>query len=225
MASWPDLVSALLIGVVKGRPDLTAAAGVIFGRLALLWTNERDSSIYPQLIGTAPAHQVEGLVHHAVACLEADSHPSRRAILLQEVVTAAKKRGIDHGADAVARWSAELPPRETGDSSDDPFATVATLEELASTSHWWAIRARGALCGLLSVMPRKVAMRLRRSCTRVLGLSATTSAALKRSQRWRWRPDDDRMRCPVCTGCSNVRRNEATGAACCGVMPKNASTD
>lgn len=148
MASWPDLVSALVSGVVKRQPDLTAAAGVLFGRLALPWTNERDSSIYPQLISAAPADQVGSVVHHAVACLETDSHPLRRTNLLQEVVTAAAKRGVDHGADAVARWSAELPPRETGSSSDDPFAAVGTLEELDSAlarvgdkSAWGAVRA------------------------------------------------------------------------------------
>ncbi|MBK8176580.1 MAG: hypothetical protein IPK66_15305 [Rhodospirillales bacterium] len=148
MARWPGLVSALVRGVVKGRPDLTAAAGVIFGRLALPWTNEHDRSIYPQLIGTAPAAQVESVVRHAVTSLETDSHPFRRNNMLQEVVTAAKKRRVNHGAAAVARWSVELLARETSSNSDDPFAAVGTLEELDSAlagvgdkSSWGAARA------------------------------------------------------------------------------------
>ena len=148
MATWPDLVSALVSGVVKRRPHLTSAAGVLFGRLALPWMSEHDSSIYPQLIGAAPADQVGSVVRHAVVCLETDGHPLRRAILLRESVTAAANRGIDHGANAVARWSAELPPRKTASSSDYPFDAVGTLEELdftlarvADRSAWGAARA------------------------------------------------------------------------------------
>jgi energy-coupling factor transporter ATP-binding protein EcfA2 len=98
--------------------------------------------------GAAPADQVESVVHHAVACLETDGHPFRRNNLLQEVLTAAKKRRVDHGVAAVARWRVELPARETSSNSDDPFAAVGTLEELDSAlagvgdnSAWGAARA------------------------------------------------------------------------------------
>ncbi|MGF7207930.1 energy-coupling factor transporter ATP-binding protein EcfA2 [Skermanella aerolata] len=149
LGTWCDLVHGLLTGLVKSRPDLTAAAGVIFGRVALPFSSEYDGSIYRELICAAPDDQLNSVVRHAVACLETDSHPARRIIFLEEVVEAGSERGFSHGADALARWREELPPPRSGSSPEDPFFLVRTLEEMTdvlqqvgdNVTSWGAVRA------------------------------------------------------------------------------------
>lgn len=133
LITWTDLVRGLVSGVVKSRPDLTAAAGVIFGRTALPFGGEYSKSIYPALILAAPDEQLETVVRHAATCIEVDAHTTRRIICLEEVVTAAAARGFDHGAEALARWRAELAPPRSGDSPEDPFFLVRTLEGITET--------------------------------------------------------------------------------------------
>jgi hypothetical protein len=148
-ATWTDLVGGLLTGVAKGRPDLAAAAGVIFGRVAVPFGDAYDSSIYVEVIRAATREHLEDVVRHAVACLETDGHPDRRILSIEEVVEAASDRGFAHGADALNRWRDELPPPRSGDSPEDPFFLVRTVEGIAEvlqaagdgTSTWGAAAA------------------------------------------------------------------------------------
>ena len=147
LATWPKLVAGLLRGVVMGRPDLATASAILFGRVALPFTDEYDDTIYPALISTAPADQLEALVRHAAVCIETDGHVERRVGLLQEIVNAAANRGVLDGIEALARWRTELPVPADGRDADNPFATVGTLDELAAVisrddeNSWGAIAA------------------------------------------------------------------------------------
>jgi hypothetical protein len=129
--TWTDLAGRLLTGVAKGRPDLAAAAGVIFGRVALPFGDAHDSSIYVDVIRAATREHLEDVVRHAVACIETDGHPDRRILSIEEVVEAASDRGFMHGADALNRWRDELPPPQSGNSPEDPFFLIRTVEDIA----------------------------------------------------------------------------------------------
>ena len=150
LVTWPWLVSGLLTGLVRRRPDLSATAGVVFGRVALPVTtkDDDDDSFYPHLIMSAPGDQVEGVVRHAVVCLETDCPPDRRIRSLEKVEGVASERGAHFAADILPRWRAEFSAPGTGSSSEDPFGAVATLEELAhviaregNSNAWGAPRA------------------------------------------------------------------------------------
>jgi hypothetical protein len=132
LVTFPNLVVGLLAGAVKGRPDLTACAGVVFGRVALPLTTEHDADLHPRLVADAPLDQVDAVARHAILCLETDGHPKCRVGSLRDVVAAGAKRGIDVGGEAVARWAAELGPDPHPGRPEGAFAGADTLEELAA---------------------------------------------------------------------------------------------
>jgi hypothetical protein len=138
----------LLLGITKRRPDLTTAAEIVYGRVALPFTGSHDHIIYPQLLASAPADEVDGAVRHAATCLETDSHVDRRVRLLEQLVLSAAERGVPYGVDALTRWRAELATSAYETSDDDPFSTIGTLEELSvllscqsAERSWSAVRA------------------------------------------------------------------------------------
>jgi hypothetical protein len=129
LVSWRGLVQSLVKGVVKRNPDLAVAGTVIVGRLALPFASDSSENPYPDLIRAAPDNQVCAVVEHALACLETDCHQARRIPFLEEVVDAAAARGISLGNDALARWRSELPAPTSGNSPENPFFLVRTLED------------------------------------------------------------------------------------------------
>jgi energy-coupling factor transporter ATP-binding protein EcfA2 len=129
LVSWRGLVQGLVRGVTRRRPDLSVAASVLVGRLALPFASDSSENPYPDIIRAAPEAQAPAVVRHAVACLETDCHQTRRIQFLEEVVEAAMARGIPCGSDALARWRAELPAPTSGNSPENPFFLVRTLAD------------------------------------------------------------------------------------------------
>ena len=130
ISDWSTIVRALTTGVVKRNPGLAAVASIVFGRIGLAFSTGRDISVYGQLVALAPTEQLDFLLRHAVSCLEADSPPESRILFLEELVAAGKDRGRVHGTEALARWRAELPSPQSGNSPEDPFFLVRSLEEI-----------------------------------------------------------------------------------------------
>jgi hypothetical protein len=149
LVTWSSLVEGVSSGIITMRPDLSAAAGVIIGRISLPFAGKDFESKYADVVRAAPLEQLDFVVRHSVSCIEADSHPERRILLIEEVVEAAADRGVAYGTDALCRWRAELPPPRSGNSPEDPFFLVRTLEEITlvlqqvgnDSSKWGAVRA------------------------------------------------------------------------------------
>ena len=78
LASWPDVVAGSVVGVIKHKPELTAAAGIIYGRLSLPFADEHGDSIYPQIIAKATNFQLDEVVRHGVMCVETDARPDKQ---------------------------------------------------------------------------------------------------------------------------------------------------
>ena len=149
LVTWPKLVTELVAGVAKKRPDLSVAAAVIFGRVALPFGTEHDGNLYPELISAASADLVGPLVGHAVTCLETDAHPDARILFLEATLDAVAERGHAQDAAALERWRTELPLPRSGSSPEDPFFLARTLDDITqtlerdaeSTGRWGAVRA------------------------------------------------------------------------------------
>lgn len=133
LGSWRDLVLGLTRGVIRRKADLAAATTIVVGRLALPFASDSNENCFPEFIRAAPEDQVQVVIRHAVGCLETDCHQTRRVLFLEDVVDAAKARGIQYGDDALARWRAELPLPTSGSSPEDPFFLVRTLDDFAAT--------------------------------------------------------------------------------------------
>jgi hypothetical protein len=149
LVTWSGLVEGVLSGIIRMRPDLSAAAGVIIGRISLPFAGKDCESKYVEVIRAAPLEQLDFVMRHSLSCIEADSHPECRILLIEEVVEAGGDRGLAHGTDALCRWRAELPPPQSGKSPEDPFFLVRSLEEFTlvlqqvemNSNKWGAVRA------------------------------------------------------------------------------------
>lgn len=135
---WPNLVDALLLGVVQRRPDLAMACGIAWCSLALPFYMEpsfRESHL-GEFVEAAVAAATEGdaavLVDMLRAAIEAESRAHERSTLLQKLSAAARNRGHASTAlnDALARWKAESPaPRHTYTAMKyDALTTLAELK-------------------------------------------------------------------------------------------------
>lgn len=148
LATWHNLVTGLVTGVVKRQAELSAAAAVVLGRVGIPFASDHDDCAFPLLIATAPNDLLENVVQLAVTCIETDAHEDKRISFLEEVVDAARARGYSYGTEALSRWRVELPPPRSGESPEDPFFLARTwnefstiLEHQGSDTCWGVSRA------------------------------------------------------------------------------------
>ena len=132
LSTWSDIVSALLMGLVRGKPQWTEVVGLVLGRVALPFASEVDLDPLTQLVRMAPADQMERVVRRMTDYLETDAPHKNRILALEAVVNAAVERGIEYGSEALQRWRDELPPPQSGNSPEDPFFLVRSLEGIAA---------------------------------------------------------------------------------------------
>jgi hypothetical protein len=115
---WPNLVDALLLGMIKRRPDLITACGIAWCSLALPFYMEpyfRESHLgefVETAVALVPEGEGEALVKTLRTAIEAQSRAHERSALLQKLHSSARQRGWAGQAldDALLRWKAESPP-------------------------------------------------------------------------------------------------------------------
>jgi hypothetical protein len=144
LATWPDLVNGVVLGVARVRPDLARVCSLVYGRLGLPWTGDSHPTPFVKLIAVAPGDDVAPQASEALTCIETDGHPDTRVRLLTEVLDSAARRGeaLDHSP--LDRWRNETPGKER---DDDHFAHVTNLSDLRAElagglpADWNAVRA------------------------------------------------------------------------------------
>lgn len=129
LSNWPELVHGVLLGTVAREPELVSAASIIFGRIALPFSGKAGKTIFPELVRQAPEQQLPSLARHAMLCIEADSHVEKRIEFLIELDQALLEKGRPDCAEPLARWRAELQPPASGNSPEDPFWFLQSLDE------------------------------------------------------------------------------------------------
>ena len=132
LSTWADTVGAFATGLSKGTPDLTEVSAAIFGRLSIPFNSEVDKDQLADLIRKAPAGQIASVVRILVTALETDAPLDCRILAVEKVIETAAERGIKYGTDSLQRWRAELPAPRSGNSPEDPFFNLRTLDEVAN---------------------------------------------------------------------------------------------
>ena len=135
--SWGGIVSALVIGVVRRRPNVGSACAVVWGSLALPYYSEpryggRElGEPISVCVGAASNEDLPRVVELLRLSIEAEGRLPIRAKLLEELHAAAAKRGLTVAEldGALNRWRAEAPvERDTG--TPERYEEVASLSEL-----------------------------------------------------------------------------------------------
>ncbi|KUR75317.1 hypothetical protein [Novosphingobium sp. Fuku2-ISO-50] len=111
MMGWDGIVDAVLRGILRRNPAMSAVALAVWQRIALPWYNEPHASTTPtgqfltDLIASADMSEVGDLEARAAAAIEIQARPGIRASLLGVLEEAAQARG--HG-DATRKVAARL---------------------------------------------------------------------------------------------------------------------
>lgn len=139
MLGWDGIVNALLLGVIRRRPDLAGLCAVTWSSLTLPYYSEpyyRPNNLGEFItvaIAAASERDLATVVETLRAAIEAESKTQTRATLLERLANSADQRGVksDRLDEAVVRWQAEAPierDRSTPGRYDDLTSLVA-LEE------------------------------------------------------------------------------------------------
>lgn len=130
---WARMVNALMLGMVKRRPEVAHACVVTWCSLALPYYIEpfyRESyqgEFIDAAIEVVPLCEVERLVEIFQAAIETEAQAHERASLLMRLSTAALKREVTLMSlnDAIARWNTESP-------ADRHYSTPTRYDEITS---------------------------------------------------------------------------------------------
>jgi hypothetical protein len=137
--SWDGLMNAVLLGVVKRRPALSTACGVLWCSLALPFYAEphfRSSKLgefVTAVLDAVEDSRLGAVIETLRGAAAAESVPRSRLGLFERLVEAAKRRGIESErlSSELARWRNEaIPDRsaETPSQHDDVYS-LSELEE------------------------------------------------------------------------------------------------
>ncbi|BDU76851.1 P-loop NTPase family protein [Mesoterricola sediminis] len=134
---WDGILNALLLGVVRRRPDLAGQCAITWMSLSLPYYREphyrpgKLGEIISAIVAAANESTVAALVETLCAAIEAESQLQSRAALLERLAEAASPRNITITAlnDALVRWQAEAPA-ERDVTTPMRFDDVASLDEL-----------------------------------------------------------------------------------------------
>ncbi|MDN7894325.1 ATP-binding protein [Burkholderia cepacia] len=134
---WALMVDALMLGLVRRRPDLTLVATVTWCELALPYYSEpyynesRLGEFVAAAIEEAALEDVGKVIDTLLLAIEAEARVHERVGLLDRLCKAAKSRGIASQLmdDTRARWAAEAPrPRHS--YTPMRYDDVLTLSDL-----------------------------------------------------------------------------------------------
>jgi hypothetical protein len=134
---WAQLVSALLYGLTRRRPELIPAAVVTWCELALPYymepyyhESELGTFIEAMISAALPA-DVQDITELYLIAIETESRAHERSGLLDRLRKAAIARGVwSHDMeDSHVRWKAESPPPRRSYTSD-PYDNVLSLLDL-----------------------------------------------------------------------------------------------
>lgn len=115
---WASFVDALLLGMVKRRPELVQVCVTTWCSLSLPYYMEpyyqesRLGEFVEAAISAATEEEIARLVDIFQSAIEAEARAHERAPLLEKLCTSAGKRGFECRSlnDALTRWKAESPP-------------------------------------------------------------------------------------------------------------------
>jgi tetratricopeptide (TPR) repeat protein len=115
---WAQMVDALLLVLLRRRPDLILTATISWCELALPYFKEHDfaasdlGEFIEVAITNAPSTTVHTVANVLLNAIEAESRAHERAALLNKLLEAATARGVCTRAmkDARVRWMTESPP-------------------------------------------------------------------------------------------------------------------
>ncbi len=138
LIAWPNRIDALMIGMLRRRPELLFACVATWCGLSLPFYMEphyRDPTHVGDFIDVAADAAGPGMIGELVSLLlraiEVDSRAHERLTLLKRLRAAAARHGwADRRLeDSIGRWSSEAPaPRHS--YTPQKYDTAATLEEL-----------------------------------------------------------------------------------------------
>lgn len=147
LATWPDLVSGVTVGISRMKPRLVQICAQIYGRIALPWTGEHDATPLAGFLSACPAKDVTALGKDLLNWIETDGHPEVRERLLTEVLDAANLRNARLDRARVERWRRPSARGISSSNDFDPFSAVGSLDELRTVlesgqkAEWSAGRA------------------------------------------------------------------------------------
>ncbi|MFC3652833.1 ATP-binding protein [Dyella humi] len=143
LIGWPNVVDAILLGIVKRSPGFTVPCAIAWMSLSLpfyaepYYRESRSGEFLDEAMNLAPACDVPSLVETFQRAIETDSLFTLRGLLMEKLHSVALKRGhvTANLTVAMQRWTAEAPfERYTGtpgkyDEIEDFVALKATFEE------------------------------------------------------------------------------------------------
>jgi hypothetical protein len=169
---WEGIVTALLVGVVRRRPDLTGPCAVAWSSLAMPYCEDSSYRRGPLkdpislYIGAATDSDLSRLVEQMRAAIEAESRLPVRVAMLESLRDAALKRGLqnDRLESALARWRVEAPVKPDTSTSQlyDEVSSLAELEERLTQENIESLDYQGAsaYARLISTASTQVAHRM-----------------------------------------------------------------
>ncbi|WP_087647677.1 hypothetical protein [Caballeronia choica] len=137
MLDWAGIINALLLGVVRRRPDLAGPCAIAWDCLTLPYYCEphyrthKLGEFISTAIAASPPHDLDTLIDHLCATIEANAQASTRTSLLERLVDAMCARGAQNSRvdEAVVRWRAETPA-ERDSNTPGRYDDVASLDAL-----------------------------------------------------------------------------------------------
>ncbi|WP_333678617.1 ATP-binding protein [Dyella sp.] len=138
MTGWPNAVDAILIGIVKRRPDFALGCAMAWMSLSLpfyvepYYRESQSGEFVDVAMSQVPENDLAALVNRLQETIETDSLFALRGLLMEKLHQAALERGYvaPDLANAMHRWSTEAPfERDTGTSAKyDEIKDFASLK-------------------------------------------------------------------------------------------------
>lgn len=137
MIGWPNLIDALLLGMVKRRPELTVSCSAAWCSLALPYYIEpyyhksRVGEFVETAVTVVGDSDLEALTETFRLAIETESRVHERSDLLARLHSSARKRGYASAAldSALSRWKPEAPsPRRS--STPMKYDSIESLSDL-----------------------------------------------------------------------------------------------
>ncbi|MCX7319695.1 MAG: hypothetical protein NT113_09455 [Hyphomicrobiales bacterium] len=130
LLSWEALVGATLKGVAKKRDELAGLCVVLFGRIALPFSNGYDDEIYPLLLQLVRSDRREAAMLAAIDHIQVDAQGQIREAYLNQVDVIARRAGTPNLARVSELLDAEVDRQVR--LSDDPYMGLNSLAELST---------------------------------------------------------------------------------------------
>jgi hypothetical protein len=155
LLTWDGMLNALLLGVVRRRPEIATVCTTVWCSLALPFYSEpyyRSSALgefVTASLEVVEQHQLDSVIETVRAAIAAESAPEGRLDLFQRLIEGANRRGCGKVrlTQELDRWRSEaLPgrPAYTPERYDD-VDTLSALEERfraeGDETHWERPRA------------------------------------------------------------------------------------